>query len=125
MSKSPRPGRVFRITASAESKSAQYKQARYQPASAIGRTSKLRIDAIVGLDVLARTGFSIDYRKRVLRFTPGDQASQSPLSNSCWPFVTVRMTIAGQHVRLLVDTGSSDLVLFKSRMPAALSGAPW
>ena len=42
-----------------------------------------------------------------------------------WPFVTVRMTIAGQQVRLLVDTGSSDLVLFKTRMPAALSGAPW
>ena len=35
------------------------------------------------------------------------------------------MTIAGQQVRLLVDTGSRDLVLFKSRMPAALSGAPW
>jgi Aspartyl protease len=25
----------------------------------------------------------------------------------------------------MVDTGSSDLVLFKSRMPAAVSGAPW
>ena len=35
------------------------------------------------------------------------------------------MTIGGQQVRLLVDTGSSDLVLFKSRMPAALSHAPW
>jgi predicted aspartyl protease len=42
-----------------------------------------------------------------------------------WPFLTVRMTIAGQQIRLLVDTGSSDLVLFKSRMPAAFSGAPW
>ena len=32
--------------------------------------------------------------------------------------------MAGEQVRLLVDTGSSDLVLFKTRMPAALSGAP-
>ena len=39
--------------------------------------------------------------------------------------MTVRMTIAGEQVRLLVDTGSSDLVLFKARMPAALLGAPW
>jgi hypothetical protein len=42
-----------------------------------------------------------------------------------WPFVTLRMTIAGEQVRLLLDTGSSDLVLFRTRMPAALSRAPW
>jgi hypothetical protein len=29
--------------------------------------------------------------------------------------------IAGQQVRLLVDTGSTDLVMFKTRLPAALS----
>jgi hypothetical protein len=75
--------------------------------------------------VLARSSFSIDYRKGVLRFSPGDpEESVAPLELA-WPFLTVRMTIAGQQVRLLVDTGSSDLVLFKSKMPAALSGAPW
>ena len=85
----------------------------------------VRIDAIVGLDVLARTSFSIDYRKRVLRFSPGDREESVAPLELAWPFVTVRMTIAGQQVRLLVDTGSSDLVLFKSKMPAVLSGAPW
>ena len=83
------------------------------------------IDAIVGLDVLARTSFSIDYRKRVLRFSPGGREESVAPLELAWPFLTVQMTIAGQQVRLLVDTGSSDLVLFKSRMPAALSGAPW
>jgi hypothetical protein len=39
--------------------------------------------------------------------------------------VTIRMTVAGQPVRLLVDTGSPDLVLFKARLPAALSDPPW
>jgi hypothetical protein len=83
------------------------------------------IDAIVGLDVLARTNFSIDYQTRMLNFAPGrGEDSVAPLE-IVWPFVTVRMTIAGQQVRLLVDTGSSDLVLFKTRMPAALSDAPW
>ncbi len=83
------------------------------------------IDAIVGLDVLARASFSIDYQTRMLDFAPerGEDAV-APLE-IVWPFVTVRMTIAGQQVRLLVDSGSSDLVLFKTRMPAALSGAPW
>ena len=85
----------------------------------------VRIDAIVGLDVLARTSFSIDYRKHVLRFSPGDREESVVPLELMWPFLTVRITIAGQQVRLLVDTGSSDLVLFKSRMPAALSGAPW
>jgi hypothetical protein len=83
----------------------------------------VRIDAIVGLDVLARTSFSIDYRKHVLRFSPGGREESVAPLELAWPFLTVRMTIAGQQVRLLVDTGSSDLVLFKSRVPAALSGA--
>lgn len=85
----------------------------------------VRVDAIVGLDVLARTSFTIDYRKHVLRFSPGGREESVAPLELAWPFVTVRMTIAGQEVRLLVDTGSREVVLFKSRMPAALSGAPW
>jgi hypothetical protein len=83
------------------------------------------IDAIVGLDVLARANFSIDYRARVLTFAPAHREDAGAPLEIAWPFVTVRMTIAGEQVRLLVDTGSSDLVLFKTRMPAALSAAPW
>ena len=84
-----------------------------------------QIDAIVGLDVLARTNFSIDYQTRVLRLAPaGREDSVAPLELA-WPFLTVRMTVAGRPIRLLVDTGSSDLVLFKSRMSSALSEAPW
>ena len=86
---------------------------------------RVRIDAIVGLDVLARTSFSIDYRKRVLRFSAGGREESVAPLEFVWPFLTVRMTIAGQQVRLLVDTGSSDLVLFKSKMPDGLSGTPW
>ncbi len=84
----------------------------------------VRVDAIVGLDVLARNSFSIDYRKRVLNFSRGPIAGESlaPLE-LVWPFVTVQMTVSGHPVRLLVDTGSSDVVLFKSRMPAFLSEA--
>lgn len=85
----------------------------------------VRIDAIVGLDVLARANFSIDYETRELTFAPqGREDEIAPLA-IVWPFVTVGMTIASEQVRLLVDTGSSDLVLFKTRMPVALSAAPW
>jgi hypothetical protein len=85
----------------------------------------VRIDGIVGLDVLARTSFSIDYQARVVRFAPEGRENAVASLEIVWPFVPVRMTIAGEQVRLLVDTGSSDLVLFKTRMPAALSVAPW
>jgi hypothetical protein len=85
----------------------------------------VRIDAIVGLDVLARTNFSIDYQARVLKFAPDARENATVPLEIVWPFVTVRMTVAGEQVRLLIDTGSSDLVLFKTRMPAALLRAPW
>ncbi len=85
----------------------------------------VRIDAIVGLDVLARTNFSIDFRTRVLRFAPDRREEAVAPLEIVWPFVTVRMTIAGRPVRLLVDTGSRDLVLFRARMPATLARAPW
>ena len=96
--------------------------------AAVGDLSYLKgapVDAIVGLDVLARTNFSIDYQTRVLNFAPERREDAVAPLEIVWPFVTVRMTIAGHQVRLLVDSGSSDLVLFKTRMPAALSGAPW
>jgi hypothetical protein len=86
---------------------------------------RVRIDAIVGLDVLARRSFSIDYRDHVLRFAPAGREDAVARLELAWPFLTVGMTVAGQDVRLLVDTGSSDLVLFKSRVPAALADTPW
>jgi len=85
----------------------------------------VRIDAIVGLDVLVRTSFDIDYRTRVLKLGPTARAESSAPLEVTWPFLTVRMMIAGHQVRLLVDTGSRDLVLFKTRIPAGLSNAPW
>jgi Aspartyl protease len=95
---------------------------------AVGDLSYLRgvrVDAIVGLDVLARTNFSIDYGTHMLSFAPGGQEKSVAPLELAWPFLTARMTIGGQQVRLLVDTGSPDLVLFKARMPAALSNPPW
>jgi len=96
--------------------------------AAVGDLSYLRgvqIDAIVGLDVLARSSFSIDYRTHRLRFAPEGREESVAALELAWPFLTVRMALAGQQMRLLVDTGSPDLVLFKTRMPRALSNPPW
>ena len=85
----------------------------------------VQVDAIVGLDVLSRTSFSIDYQARALNLEPADREDAVVPMEIAWPFVTVQMTIGGSLVRLLVDTGSSDLVLFRARMPVTLSNPPW
>jgi predicted aspartyl protease len=96
--------------------------------AAVGDLSYLdgtRIDVILGLDVLARTSFSIDYSARQLSFAPSARESAVAPLRIVWPFVTVRLSVAGHPTQLLVDTGSPDLVLFKSRMAQALLPMPW
>jgi len=103
----------------------------FEPGEAPARIGDLsylqsgRIDAIVGLDVLARQSFTIDYKACRLSFGPADREQIVVPLEVVWPFLTVRLLISGQPVHLLVDTGSRDLVLFKSRMPAALLPVPW
>ena len=97
-------------------------------AAGIGDLSYLqgtRIDAIVGLDVLARASFQIDYAKHKLSFGPADRKSAVVPMQIVWPFLTVRLFVGRDPMQLLVDTGSRDLVLFKSRMPKRLLPVPW
>jgi len=96
--------------------------------AAIGDLSYLqsgRIDAIVGLDVLARASFTVDYEKCTLSFAPSERETALAPLQIVWPFVTARLLVAGKPMQLLVDTGSRDLVLFKSRLPAELLPLPW
>jgi hypothetical protein len=72
-----------------------------------------RIDAIVGLDVLARESFRIDYKARRLSFGPADRESAVAPMKIVWPFLTVRVSVGGDAMQLLVDTGSRHLVRFK------------
>jgi hypothetical protein len=69
--------------------------------------------------------FRIDYRTRILTFSPEGREESVASLELAWPFLTTRMTIGSQQVRLLVDTGSSDLVLFEARMPSALANRRW
>jgi hypothetical protein len=85
---------------------------------------QVRLDAVVGLDVLARSSFAIDYARKTMSFGVTPHGTEVPMELA-WPFATVRLTIGGQQVRLMVDTGSSDLVIFKSRMPSTVSDASW
>jgi hypothetical protein len=85
--------------------------------SGVGDLSFLHgVDAIIGLDVLSRSSFSIDYEAQQLTF--GSLVAREPTVRLeiTPPFLTVQLTLGGRPVRLLVDTGSRRLVLFEHRV---------
>jgi hypothetical protein len=87
-----------------------------QDLSTLEKTLGRRIDAVVGLDVLGKTSFSINYRTKRMRFGPVER-SRSTVSFETGPsFVTVEARLHDRTVRLLVDTGASALMLFHSRL---------
>lgn len=79
------------------------------------------VDAIIGLDVLTRSSFSIDYDHRLLTF--GTIAAGDPYAHldGVLPFLTVQVSCGGYRFRLLVDTGSRHIVLFERRVSDRVS----
>lgn len=75
-----------------------------------------RVDAIVGLDVLHASSFSIDYQSKQISFgLPTVSDSLVPMESS-WPYVLVEIQVQGRPLRLLVDTGAKDLILYEDRV---------
>jgi predicted aspartyl protease len=82
------------------------------------------VDAIVGLDVLSRSSFSIDYETRQLTFGPLVAREPTLKLEPTPPFLTVQVALAGRPVRLIVDTGSGRLVLFERRVRDRVPHSP-
>jgi predicted aspartyl protease len=80
------------------------------------------IDAVVGLDVLGQSSFTVDYSARQIRFGPPPTMPISiPLSmEDGLPFIDAELNGAPAH--LLVDTGASSLILFETRLPGLING---
>ena len=75
-----------------------------------------RVDAMIGFDFLGQDPFTIDYEAKKIVFGPID-LSLTRVSYEAHPgYALVELKIPQQSLRLLVDTGASDLVLFASAM---------
>jgi len=86
-----------------------------QDLSFLERGLGTRIDAILGLDVLSSLSFTIDYRKARILFGVPEALDYKVAFESDPPLVLVVVTLNGKRTRLLVDTGASSLMLFKTR----------
>jgi predicted aspartyl protease len=80
------------------------------------------IDAVIGLDVLGQSSFTVDYAARQIRFgQPAPMPNSIPLRmEDGLLFIDAELNGAPAH--LLVDTGASSLVLFETRLPGLVSG---
>jgi predicted aspartyl protease len=81
----------------------------------------VRIDAVIGLDVVGQGAFEIDYSSHRINFGP-----ISPLKNSLHfrmsdglPLVDAELNQTPVH--LLLDTGASSLILFEPKVPTPAS----
>jgi predicted aspartyl protease len=75
----------------------------------------VRIDALIGLDILRTSSFEINYANRRISLGSTTPGSEGVSFKTDPPLVTVEMTIEGQPFRLVVDTGALGLILFDKR----------
>jgi predicted aspartyl protease len=91
----------------------------------------VRVDGMIGLDVLDRQNFVVDYESGTIAFGKGAGNGRGPLDapETSVPFelrpgyAVVSLDVEGQTLRLMVDTGARSLILFAPRVRGRLGGS--
>jgi predicted aspartyl protease len=82
----------------------------------VERSLGISLGGIVGLDVLSTGSFTIDYQKRKITFGPIPESEKALPFATTMPFLSVRATIGGQKLRLMVDSGTWGLLVYRDRL---------
>jgi hypothetical protein len=80
------------------------------------RSLGISLGGVVGIDVLNIGNFTIDYRRRRIVFGPIDGGQKVVHFDAKLPFVTVKVKVDEQELRLLVDSGTWGLLVFRNRL---------
>lgn len=86
--------------------------------SKVGNRLGIRIDAVIGLDVLGGTSFTVDYVKQQIFFRASPQRHTVSFTSSP-QFIGVNITSGRRQLHLLLDTGTPQWVLFENHLRGA------
>jgi predicted aspartyl protease len=76
----------------------------------------ISLGGIAGLDILSTCSFTIDYRRQKIIFGPVAASEKAIHFETQIPYLTVKAKIEGHEVRLLVDSGTWGLLVYRNRL---------
>ena len=87
--------------------------------SFLERKLGIHLGGIAGLDILRSSSFAIDYRRKKIIFGPIAASKKAVHFETQIPYLSVKAKIAGQEVRLIVDSGTGGLLVYRTRLRTA------
>lgn len=75
-----------------------------------------QIDLIIGTNTLVRANFTIDYESKKLIFNSNRPLATKADFDSADLKLVVKLRVRDQTVRLLIDSGAGDIILFRERI---------
>lgn len=92
--------------------------------SFLEKSLNVRIDGMIGIDVLGQNPFTIDYERKEITFSELLPLDFSAPLQASRHFLTVEIAVNGQTYELVLDTGASSVMLFSNRLEGRLSSLP-
>jgi len=87
-----------------------------QDLRSLERSLGILLAGIVGLDILSTANFSIDYQKKKIVFGCVITIEKTIPFATRSPFLLVKAEVEGQELRLLLDSGTPRLLIYRNRV---------